>query len=108
MQGVTYMIGLVFGMSLVFSILFKITRYAFFMNLMLTVICLALIFKLNPYLMRWFVHLLYVGCPLLLINTVLYVFLHKENEILDPNDKHQVHFKAKRGNFKINNIKRGA
>ncbi|WJJ96382.1 type IV secretory system conjugative DNA transfer family protein [Algibacter luteus] len=107
-QGITFTIGLLFGMSLVFSILFKITRYAFFMNLMLTVISLALIFKLNPYLMHWSAHLLYVGCPLLLINTVLYVFFHKENEILNPNDKHQVHFKAKRGNFKINNIKRGA
>jgi len=58
--------------------------------------------------MQWVIQLLYIGCPLLLINTVLYVFLHKENEILDSNDKHQVHFKVKRGNFKINNIKRGA
>ncbi|WP_418603783.1 type IV secretory system conjugative DNA transfer family protein [Hwangdonia sp.] len=95
-------------MSLVFSSLFKMTRYAFFINLFLTGICLGLLFKLSPYLIPWFVQLLYIGCPLLLINTVLYVFLHKENEILGSNDKHQVHFKLKRGNFKINNIKRGA
>ncbi len=72
------------------------------------VICLGLLFKLSPYLMHWVIQILYIGCPLLLINTVLYVFLHKENDILDSNDKHQVHFKVKRGSFKINNIKRGA
>ncbi|WP_299109368.1 type IV secretory system conjugative DNA transfer family protein [uncultured Winogradskyella sp.] len=107
-QGITFTIGLVFGMSLVFSSLFKMTRYAFFINLILTVICLGLLFKMSPYLIQWVIQLLYIGCPLLLINTVLYVFLHKENEILDSNDKHQVHFKVKCGNFKINNIKRGA
>ena len=99
-QGITFTIGLLFGMSLVFSSLFKMTRYAFFINLILTVICLGLLFKLSPYLMQWVIQLLYIGCPLLLINTVLYVFLHKENEILDSNDKHQVHFKVKGGSFK--------
>lgn len=107
-QGITFTIGLLFGMSLVFSSLFKITRYAFFINIILTIVCLGLLFKLSPYLMHWVIQILYIGCPLLLINTVLYVFLHKENDILDSNDKHQVHFKVKRGNFKINNIKRGA
>ena len=107
-QGITFTVGLLFGMSLVFSSLFKMTRYAFFINLILTVICLGLLFKLSPYLMHWVIQLLYIGCPLLLINTVLYVFLHKENEIMDSNDKHQVHFKIKGGSFKINNIKRGA
>ena len=107
-QGITFTIGLLFGMVLVFSSLFRMTRYAFFINLILTVICLGLLFKLSPYLMQRVIQLLYIGCPLLLINTVLYVFLHKENEVLDSNDKHQVHFKIKRGSFKINNIKRGA
>lgn len=107
-QGITFTVGLLFGMSLVFSSLFKMTRYAFFINLILTIICLGFLFRLSAYLMQWVIQLLYIGCPLLLINTVLYVFLHKENEILDSNDKHQVHFKVKHGNFKINNIKRGA
>ena len=51
--------------------------------------------------MHWVIQLLYIGCPLLLINTVLYVFLHKENEIMDSNDKHQVHFKIKGGSLKL-------
>ena len=100
-QGITFTIGVLFGMSLVFLILFRMTRYAFFINLNFTVICLGLLFKLSPHLMKWVVQLCHIGCPLLLINTVLYVFLHKENDIFDPNDKHQVH-------FKINNIKRSA
>ncbi|PQV51471.1 type IV secretory system conjugative DNA transfer VirD4/TraG family protein [Jejuia pallidilutea] len=107
-QEVTFTIGLLFGMSLVFLSLFRMTRYAFFINLLLIVICLGLLFKLSPYLMHWVIQLLYIGCPLLLINTVLYVFLHKEKDILDFNNKYQVHFKVKQGDFKINNIKRGA
>ena len=107
-QGITFTIGLLFGMSLVFSSLFKMTRYAFFINLILTLICLGLLFKLSQYVMQWFTVLLCIGCPLLLINTVLYVFLHKENDDFDTNNIHQVRFKVKRGSFKINNIKRGA
>ncbi|MDO7173182.1 type IV secretory system conjugative DNA transfer family protein [Mariniflexile sp. AS56] len=107
-QGITFTIGLLFGMSLVFSVLFKITRYAFLINLILTVICLGLLFKWSDYLMQGIIQLLYIGCPLLLINTVLYVFLHKVNDTFDSNNKHQVHFKVKHGSFKIDNIKRGA
>jgi type IV secretory pathway TraG/TraD family ATPase VirD4 len=108
LQGVTFTVGLLLGMSLVFSSLFKLTRYAFSINLILTFLCLVLLFRMNRFLMQWFIQLLYIGCPLLLINTVLYVFLHKENENFGINNKHQVHFKVKGGNFKINNIKRGA
>ena len=107
LQDVLFTIGLLLGMSMVFLSLFRMTRYAFFINLILTVICLGLFFKLSHYVMQWFIQLLYIGCPLLLINTVLYVFLHKENETLDAKNKYQVHFKVKWGSFKINNIKRG-
>ena len=79
-QGITFTIGLLFGLSLVFSSLFRMTRYAFFINLILTVICLGILFKSSQYVIQWAIQLLYIGCPLLLINTVLYVFLHKENE----------------------------
>ncbi len=71
-------------------------------------VCLWLFFKTNHFLTPWFSHLLFVGCPLMLINTILYVFLHNENDIFDANNKYQVQFKVKHGSFKINNIKRGA
>ena len=70
-------------------------------------ICLGSLFKWSHYLMPWITQLLYIGCPLLLINTVLYVYLHKENDTVDSNNKYQIHFKVKEGSFKINNIKRG-
>ncbi len=108
LQDVFFTTGLLCGMSLVFSSLFIMTRYAYVLNLILTVICLGLLFKLKIFLNEWVGQMLYIGCPLVLINTVLYVFLHKENETLNPDNKHQVHFKVKRGSFKIDNIKRGA
>ncbi|WP_166961922.1 type IV secretory system conjugative DNA transfer family protein [Yeosuana marina] len=108
MQGVTFTIGLLFGMFLVFSILFKITRYGFILNMMLIIISLLIVFKMSLFTLKWYVPILYVGCPLLLINTVLYVFLHTENEPFNSNNKFQVQFKVKRGSFKIDNIKRGA
>ncbi len=67
-----------------------------------------LLLKMDIYFMRWIKQILYIGCPLLLINTILYVFLHKEDEIYDANKRYQVHFKVQRGSFKIDNIKRGA
>ncbi|PKD15774.1 hypothetical protein APR41_10780 [Salegentibacter salinarum] len=49
---------------------------------------------------------LYLGCPLILSNTVLYVFIPKK-EISNTETKYQVQFKTQSGSFKINNIKRG-
>lgn len=71
-------------------------------------VCLWLIISPNYFLITWFSQLLYVGCPLLFINTVLYVFLHNENEMFDANNKYQVQFKINNGSLKINNINRGA
>ena len=46
-------------------------------------------------------------CPLMLINTSLYVFV--SNESLKKTDPtYQVKFRVEQGNFKINNIRRGA
>lgn len=106
--GITFTVGFLFGMFLVFSILYKITRYGFILNLMLSIISLFIVFKMSEFTLDWYVPILYIGCPLLLINTVLYVFLHTENEAFNSNNKFQVQFKVKKRNFKINNIKRGA
>jgi len=67
-----------------------------------------LLLRMDAYLIRWIEQILYIGCPLLLINTVLYVFLHKENETFDADKRYQVHFRTRTGSFKIDNIKRGA
>ena len=51
--------------------------------------------------------ILFLACPLLSINTVLYVFLHKTDIAVPINDRYQVSFKTTKGSLKINNIKRG-
>ncbi|WP_425393610.1 type IV secretory system conjugative DNA transfer family protein [Aequorivita capsosiphonis] len=52
--------------------------------------------------------LLYFGCPILLINTILYVFFQKDDNSSKAGSKYEVHFKLNRGEFKIQNIRRGA
>ncbi|QCX00603.1 type IV secretory system conjugative DNA transfer family protein [Aggregatimonas sangjinii] len=107
-QGLFFTMILLIGMGLIFYCLFKLTRYAFISNVALMAICLGILFKINFYVVEWLYQLLYVGCPLLLINTVMYVFLHKESDLIDDKNKYQVQFKVKSGSFKIDNIKRGA
>ncbi len=51
--------------------------------------------------------ILYIILPTLIIGIVMYVFFHQERS-MTANKKYQVHFKLKRGRFKIENIKRGA
>ncbi|MBD1261987.1 type IV secretory system conjugative DNA transfer family protein [Maribacter polysiphoniae] len=106
-EGLTFTIVLLLGMALVFWGLFKITRYAFLINFFLTSLCLGLLFKMESHWLLWAEDVLYIGCPLLLINVAFYVFLFKDNDV-DKDNKYQVHFKVQRGRFKIDNIKRGA
>ncbi|MFK5982225.1 MAG: type IV secretion system DNA-binding domain-containing protein [Flavobacteriaceae bacterium] len=51
--------------------------------------------------------ILYIILPILIIGIIVYVFLIPESKLVS-NKKYQVHFKLKRGRFKIENIKRGA
>lgn len=53
-------------------------------------------------------YILYVGCPLILINTVLYVFFYKDETSASADSKYEVRLKLKSGSFSIKNIKRGA
>lgn len=90
--------------SLIFYGMYRISKYAFSFNVILLFLWIA----------RWYSSknlveaLLYLGCPLLLINTVLYVFLEKTDEIQGLKKKYQVSFKTTNSDFKIDNIKRGA
>ena len=95
---------IIFLCSFVFNVLYRITKYAFALNLLGIVSLSIWILKANQLIPG----LLYLICPLLLINTVLYVFLHKVNEVKSAAEEYQVNFKTTTGNFKIINIKRGA
>ncbi|HAI42399.1 MAG TPA: mobilization protein, partial [Maribacter sp.] len=105
-HGLFFTIVLISGLALTFWGTFKITRFAFPINLAITSGCLGILFVLDSNFLSRAGAGLYIGCPLLLLNVVLYVFLQKET--LNKDNKYQVHFKVKRGNFIIENIKRGA
>ncbi len=106
-QSFTVIITLIVGIGILFYMLFKLTRHAFFINVILIVSCFVILFNFENKtdVVRY---LLLLFCPLLLINTALYVFLHNSNQSQDLNDKYQVHFKTRGSPFQINNIKRGA
>ena len=98
---VLFIIGLT---STVFYGMFRISRYAFLINfLMLGVLMLYLNEQTQLILIA-----LYLVCPLTLINIGLYVFLHKTEKPKNSNSKYQVNFATTKGNFKLDNIKRGA
>ena len=88
----------------VFYGLYRISKYAFFLN---TVLLLGLIAYLH-YPHNTIKALLYLGCPLLLVNTVFYVFLHKTEVPKNGDRKYRVNFATTKGNFKLENVKRGA
>ncbi len=90
--------------SMVFYVMFRITKYAFTVN----VILLALfVFYLHTEtaLVIW---VLYLACPLLLLNSGLYVFMHKTEKPKNGDTRYQVDFATTKGNFTLENIKRGA
>lgn len=55
---------------------------------------------------HWALMALYYVCPLILVNLVLYVFLHKTDKSPNINPKYQVSFDTDKENFKLDNIKR--
>ncbi|OBX25799.1 type IV secretory system conjugative DNA transfer family protein [Gelidibacter algens] len=96
---------LIFGLtSSIFYGMFRISRYAFMINfLILGVFVFYLMEETQLVLLA-----LYVICPLALINVGMYVFLHKTDEPINGNLQYQVNFATDKGNFKLDNIKRGA
>ncbi|MGB6151766.1 MAG: type IV secretory system conjugative DNA transfer family protein [Pricia sp.] len=88
----------------VFYAMYRGTRIAFVLNLLMLAMVLYVLQQTNDLVLT----LLYVICPLLLINTGFYVFLHK-SEIAPKGDfKYSVDFATTKGTFKLDNIKRGA
>ena len=99
-----HILTFIFLASLVFCLLYRITKYAFSLNLLVIITLSIWVYYSSNFVQSS----LYLICPLLLINTVLYVFLHTPNDIVNTDAKYQVNFKTGQGNFKIENVKRGA
>lgn len=90
--------------STLFYGLYRVTRFGFVLNnLILAILVYYISVETDLNLV-----LLYVVCPLMLINTGLYVFLHKTDEPENGDSKYLVNFLTNKGSFKLENIKRGA
>lgn len=90
--------------SLVFFGLYKLTRYAVELNLLIIII--GVIYM--PYPFALLKGILYLGCPLLLVNTALFVFFQKEKRDNTTEDKYRIHFKTEYGgSVKIDDVKLG-
>jgi len=90
--------------STVFYAMFRVSRYALFLNFVM-LSCLVFYLTQGNELVSI---MLYLVCPLILINIGLYVFLHKTETVQNSDRKYQVNFTTTKGNFKLDNIKRGA
>ena len=88
----------------IFYVMFRLSKFAFLLNTILLSVFVFYTSEVNELVSI----LLYLVCPLMLINTGLYVFLHKSENVQNVENKYQVNFVTTRGNFKLDNIKRGA
>jgi hypothetical protein len=94
--------------SLLFYGIFRTSRYAFMINSLLILLAFVDLMSQNPDFDEILRTVLFMGCPLILSNTAMYVFFQKEDESSLAGAKYEVNFKIKTGKFKIKNIKRGA
>ena len=90
--------------SAVFYGMHRISKYAFLVNFLILGTLTLNISEEIPFVLI----ALYLVCPLVLINVVMYVFLHKTDQPKNRNAKYQVNFATTKGNYTIENIKRGA
>ena len=90
--------------STVFYAMFRVSKYALFLNFIMLSFLVFYLTEQNELVSI----LLYLVCPLMLINIGLYVFLHKTETVQNGDSKYQVKFATTKGNFKLDNIKRGA
>lgn len=94
--------------SVLFYGIHRLTRYGFSINSILLLSTIAYLLEPRPSLNSSLYILLYLGCPLILSNTILYVFFQKEEKGSSTASEYEVNFKLNSGKLKINNIKRGA
>ncbi|HEA30713.1 MAG TPA: type IV secretory system conjugative DNA transfer family protein [Leeuwenhoekiella sp.] len=90
--------------STLFYMGYKFTRYAFILNVVLLGALVFYLLNSNELILISLV----LVCPLMLINTGLYVFLHKTDKPKNSDSKYRVNFTTSKGSFKLENVKRGA
>ena len=83
--------------STIFYAMFRVSKYAFLLNIIILSVFVFYITEGNELVSI----LLYLACPLMLINIGLYVFLHKTENVQNGDTKYQVNFATTKGNFKL-------
>ncbi|MEO2073451.1 MAG: type IV secretion system DNA-binding domain-containing protein [Zunongwangia sp.] len=97
-------LSIIFLAGTLFYILYRLTRYAFILNVVLLIALVFYLLNSNELILISLV----LVCPLMLINTGFYVFLHKTDKPTNADSTYQVNFAINKGNFTLDNIKRGA
>ncbi|PRX53953.1 type IV secretory system conjugative DNA transfer family protein [Flagellimonas meridianipacifica] len=102
-----HIIGILLGLALVFWSTHKLFRYAFGINMLLILSLIWAEIQLGRYHFGISRILLLLGCPLMLLNTVLYVFLSKENGGTSKKRPFYVQLKTTKQPVHLENIRRG-
>ena len=103
-EGLFMILSIIGFTTIIFYGLFRVSRYAFLLNITLLSALVFFIANDNELVLIF----LYLVCSLMLINTGLYVFLHKTEHVQNGESKYRVKFATSKGSFKLDNIKRGA
>jgi len=104
LDNLTTVLAIIGLTSTLFYMLYRLTRYAFILNVILLGVLVFYQSSNNELIL---ISLILV-CPLMLINTGLYVFFHKTDEPKSAESKYRVSFATSKGSFTLENVKRGA
>jgi len=91
--------------SLIMLLIHKHSAKGFYINGGLLI--LLLIYLSSPSNLFTYEILLFLGCPMFLMNIIMFVFFQKEQVPNFAGRKYEVHFKTETRKFKINNVRRG-
>lgn len=103
-----FIISSILTSGILFYLIYRNTKYAFAINSILLGSFFLFLINEQQSMSYYTKSILFILCPILLMNVVLYVFLHKPDDESSTLKTYKVEFKLNHGIFKINNIKRGA
>ncbi len=102
-----HIISLVIGMSLIFWGTHKLSKYAFSINSLLILLLIWLEIWMMRYAFGVWSIILLLGCPLMLLNTILYIFLSVDNTVDERSKLFRARLNTKNGVINLENIRRG-
>src|SRR5690606_13211141 len=92
--------------SVLMYLIHKHSTKAFYINGILLILFLAYLNSISSSPFSYEI-LLFLICPMFLMNVIMFVFFQKEQDSNFAGSKYEVQFKTENRNFKINNLRRG-